>query len=41
MTVKEALMHPWLKKFELGKNPNKPNKENEFETFSSTTEKKK
>jgi hypothetical protein len=44
MTVKEALMHPWMKKFDDGsitekRKQSKVNKQSEFELFTSTHDK--
>lgn len=46
MTVKEALMHPWIKKFDSDsmiekRKLTKQDKESEFEVFTSTNAEKK
>lgn len=46
MTVKEALLHPWIKKFDESaitekRRQSKINKASEFEVFTSTVEEKK
>lgn len=44
MTVKEALLHPWIKKFDEGmidiRKQSKNNKASEFEAFTMTSQNK-